>query len=213
MSPVLGVSLLLAVSGCSSSSDGNDATDAATTVAESSAAPVDSAPSTQASTAPGPPVVALPQPPAPSVGCLTSGTLSGAFDEKVTDVITEVNTANAGENAPDAYYATRVGKNTIGYFVFGKKATVVVNGDGSWSGESGTDAGVIEVAADGTKATVKATIEGSDANGQRAKPLTVDLVTRCGVTLPTTIAPAPVNTKQNVTEVVVEQTDPATTPS
>ena len=129
------------------------------------------------------------------------------------DVLTEVNTRNVGENAPDAYYATKIGKNTIGYFVFGKKATVVVNGDGSWSGESGTDAGTIDIAADGTSAIVKATIEGSDAMGQRAKPLTVDLVTKCGVPLPTTIAPVPANTKQNVTETIVEQTEAPTTPS
>ena len=152
-----------------------------------------------------------------STGCVTNGSLSGAFEEKAVNVLTEVNTRNEGENAPDAYYSTRVGKNSIGYFVFGKKATVVVNGDGSWSGESGTDAGTINIAADGTSATVKATIEGSDANGQRAKPLTVDLVTKCGVVLPTTIAPTPVNTKQNVTEIIVEQTDapstPASTPS
>lgn len=146
-------------------------------------------------------------------GCLTSGSLSGAFEEKAVDVLTEVNTSNAGENAPDAYYATRIGKNAVGYFVFGKKVTLVVNGDGSWSGESGTDVGTIDVAADGSGATVKATIEGSDATGQRAKPLTVDLVTTCGVALPTTIAPAPVNTTQNVTEVIVEESDPATTPS
>ena len=141
------------------------------------------------------------------------GALSGAFEEKAVNVLTEVNTRNEGENAPDAYYSTKIGKNSIGYFVFGKKATVVVNGDGSWSAESGTDDGTIDIAADGTSATVKATIEGSDANGQRAKPLTIDLVTKCGLTLPTTIAPTPVNTKQNVTEVIVEQTDARTTPS
>ena len=148
-----------------------------------------------------------------AIGCLTNGSLSGAFEEKAVDVLTQVNTRNEGANAPDAYYSTKIGKNSIGYFVFGKKATVVVNGDGSWSGESGTDAGTIDIAADGTSATVKATIEGSDANGQRAKPLTVDLVTKCGVPLPTTIAPVPVDTKQNVTEVIVEQTDALTTPS
>ena len=163
-------------------------------------------------------VAAAPLPGSPGAGigvtgCVTNGSLSGAFEEKAVDVLTQVNTLNEGENAPDAYYSTRIGKNTIGYFVFGKKATIVVNGDGSWSGESGTDAGIIEIAADGTSATVKATIEGSDANGQRAKPLTVDLVTKCGVALPTTIAPTPVNTKQNVTEVIVEQTDAPTTPA
>lgn len=131
--------------------------------------------------------------------------MSGPFEENVVDAITRVNTQNAGENAPDAYYATSWGKNTIGYFVFGSKATVVVNGDGSWSGESGTDTGQIEVASDGTKAVVKVTIEGSDATGQRAKPLTLDLVTRCGVEIPTTVVPSPVNTKQNVTVSIVEE--------
>ena len=159
------------------------------------------------------PLPAVPGPDFGGIGCLTNGSLSGAFEEKAVDVLTQVNTRNEGENAPDAYYSTRIGKNSIGYFVFGKKATIVVNGDGSWSGESGKDSGTIDIAADGTRATVKATLEGSDVNGQRAKPLTVDLVTKCGVPLPTTIAPVPVNTKQNVTETIVEQTDAPTTPS
>ena len=157
------------------------------------------------------PSVSLPAPVGQSLGCLTNGTLSGAFELTLVDAVTQVNTQNVGENAPDAYYATSADKNTIAYFVFGKKSTVVVNGDGSWTGESGTDGGSMQIAADGTGATVKATIEGSDVNGQRAKPLTLDLVTRCGVLLPSAVAPVPVNTAQKFTEKIVE--DPSTTPS
>ena len=155
------------------------------------------------------PAVALP--PGPFIGCVTNGSLSGAFDLTVVDAITQVNTQNVGENAPDAYYATSAGKNTVGYFVFGKKSTVVVNGDGTWTGESGGDSGSMTIAADGSGAVVKTTIDGSDVNGQRAKPLTVDLVTKCGVPLPTTIAPAPADTTQKFTEKVVDDT--STTPS
>lgn len=212
-----GVSAALLLVGCTSSADSTDSADPTktdATSAEVSAVVSDPSSTAAASTAlPESTGASGPLPSIATLGCLTSGSLSGAFEEKALDVRTEVNTSNVGENAPDAYYATRIGKNTVGYFVFGKKVTLVVNGDGSWSGESGTDVGTIDVAADGSGATVKATIEGSDANGQRAEPLTVDLVTRCGVALPTTIAPAPVNTKQNVTEIIVEATDPATTPS
>ena len=150
----------------------------------------------------------------PRIGCLTNGSISGAIDEKVVDGVTQVNTQNLGENAPDAYYATTVGKNTVGYFVFGKKTTVVVNGDGSWTGQSGADSGAIAIAADGTGGMVKATIEGSDVNGLRAKPLTLDLVTKCGVELPVVVAPtAPPDTKQKFTEKIVEETDLSKTPS
>ncbi len=200
--------MALVLAGCTSSADSTDSP-----AASSDVAAVASDPSTSSSASTSVAQSSIAAPPVPSavkIGCLTSGSLSGPFEETAVDVLTEVNTSNAGENAPDAYYATRIGKNTVGYFVFGKKVTLVVNGDGSWSGESGTDVGTIDVAADGSGATVKATIEGSDATGQRAKPLTVDLVTTCGLTLPTTIAPAPANTKQNVTEVIVEETTPAT---
>lgn len=209
------LSIALLVAGCTSSSNSADSSVGAPPSSSDSAV-VSSDPSTSAdasSSSAGPSVASPPAISVPTIGCLTSGSLSGPFEEKVVDVLTEVNTRNVGENAPDAYYATRIGKNTVGYFVFGKKVTLVVNGDGSWSGESGTDVGTIDVAGDGTGATVKATIEGSDATGQRAKPLTVDLVTTCGVELPTTVPPAPVDTKQDVSEVIVEQSDPATTPS
>ena len=194
----------LALVGCSggSSDTTSAASDSAATTVQGTAFP---------STDPTAPTVAVVQPTAPALGCVTNGKLSGAFDLEVKDAITQVNTQNVGENAPDAYYSTFAGKNTIGYFAFGNKATVVVNGDGSWIGESGGE-GTIEVAADGTAATVSATLEGSDPTGQRAKPLTVDLVTKCGVTLPTTIPPVPVDTKQNFTEKIVEETLP-TTPS
>ncbi len=155
------------------------------------------------------PTVALPT--GPVIGCLTNGSITGAFEVKLVDSITQVNTKNVGENAPDAYYATSAGKNTVGYFVFGNKSTVVVNGDGSWTGESGADSGSMKIAADGSGAIVKATIEGSDVNGQRAKPLTLDLVTKCGVELPSTVPPTPADTKQKFTETVVEDT--STTPS
>ncbi len=200
--------IALLVAGCTGSSDSSDSTSSSSSSGSESTVAI---PDPQAVT-----TIAGPLPPGPGagvIGCLTNGSLSGAFEEKAVDVLTVVNTRNEGENAPDAYYATKIGKNSIGYFVFGKRATVVVNGDGSWSGESGTDTGTIDIAADGTSATVKATIEGSDANGQRAKPLTVDLVTKCGVPLPSTIAPVPVDTKQDVKEVIVEQTDAPTTPS
>lgn len=195
------VSLALAACGGGSSDTTSAPTDSAATTVPGTAFPTESA----APTLP----VALPT--APAVGCVTNGKLSGAFELEVKDAITQVNTQNVGENAPDAYYSTYAGKNTIGYFAFGKKATVVVNGDGSWTGETGGE-GTIEVASDGTSATVSATLEGSDSTGQRAKPLTVDLVTKCGVTLPTTLPPKPVDTKQNFTEKIVEETLP-TTPS
>ncbi len=210
----MAVALFLA--GCTGSSDSSDTTVPPSSLSETSETSESITVATEAPpsvTVTTPPVVGVPGAGFAVIGCLTNGSLSGAFEEKAVDVLTEVNTRNEGENAPDAYYSTKIGKNSIGYFVFGKKATIVVNGDGSWSGESGTDAGTIDIAADGTRATVKATIEGSDANGQRAKPLTVELVTTCGVPLPTTIAPTPVNTKQSVTEVIVEETDPSTTPS
>ncbi len=207
----LSVLVALLVGGCTGSSDSSDSTSPSiSSASETTLVVTDPQPSTTIAAAPLP---GVPGPDFGGIGCLTNGSLSGAFEEKAVDVLTQVNTRNEGENAPDAYYSTKIGKNSIGYFVFGKKATVVVNGDGSWSGESGTDAGTIDIAADGTSATVKATMEGSDANGQRAKPLTVDLVTKCGVPLPATTAPVPVNTKQNVTEVIVEQTDAPTTPS
>ncbi len=211
----LGVLVVLLVGGCTSSADTSATADSTVpTSAESTAGVTEPVTEPQSSiTLSSAPLITVAGAGSAVIGCLTNGSLSGAFEEKAVDVLTEVNTRNEGENAPDAYYATKVGKNSIGYFVFGKKATVVVNGDGSWSGESGTDAGTIDIAADGTRATVKATFEGSDAKGQRAKPLTVDLVTTCGVPLPTTIAPTPVNTKQNVSEIIVEQTEAATTPS
>ena len=208
---------VLFLSACSSSSGSTEAVDTSVTTSAASTE-VPAIVSTVAGSTANGPVVAPPVSveTGPSLGCLTNGTMSGPFKEKVVDAITRVNTQNAGENAPDAYYATSWGKNTIGYFVFGSKATVVVNGDGSWSGESGSDVGQIDIASDGTKAVVNVTIEGSDAMGQRAKPLTLDLVTRCGVELPTTIAPVPVNTKQNVTVSIVEEpagSTASTTPS
>jgi hypothetical protein len=206
--------LVVGLAGCKSSSG----TDAPTT-AEATAplAPtLDSAAQTTlvpTSASGEPSSVVLPAVPVNKIGCLTNGTMSGPFEEKVVDAITQVNTQNAGENAPDAYYATTWGKNTIGYFAFGRKATIVVNGDGSWSGQSGADGGKIEVAPDGTSATVQVTLEGSDATGQRAKPLTLNLITKCGVTLPSTVPPAPVNTKQNVTVSSTMETVPSSTPS
>lgn len=206
------------VTGCS----GGDSNPGTGPTAPPSAAPSSAAPSSdESSTAAAEvtqgsvpattllPTVALPT--GPVIGCLTNGSITGAFEVRLVDSITQVNTKNVGENAPDAYYATSAGKNTVGYFVFGNKSTVVVNGDGSWTGESGADSGSMEIAADGSGAIVKATIEGSDVNGQRAKPLTLDLVTKCGVELPTTVPPTPADTKQKFTETVVEDT--STTPS
>jgi hypothetical protein len=210
------VAVLSGLAGCSSSSGTTDApssTAATAATAESSPSTGDAPDTLASSTVEASTVASAPVGPVTNTGCLTNGTMSGPFEEKVVDAITQVNTQNAGENAPDAYYATSWGKNTIGYFAFGGKATIVVNGDGSWSGQSGADGGKIEVAPDGTSATVQVTLEGSDATGQRAKPLTLNLITKCGVVLPVTVPPAPVNTKQNVTVSIVEDTTPAKTPS
>lgn len=213
---VVTIVLLVGLAGCKSSSGSTDAAPSTADSTPSVAPPLDSSASTAAPTTAStdtPSSVVLPAVPVARTGCLTNGTMSGPFEEKVVDAITQVNTQNVGENAPDAYYATSWGKNTIGYFAFGRKATVVVNGDGSWSGQSGADGGTIKVAPDGASATVQVTLEGSDATGQRAKPLTLNLITKCGVLLPVTIPPAPVNTKQNVTVSIVEETIPSSTPS
>lgn len=217
---VVGLSAVLAgCSGGSKGSSGSGASDsvglvATTVLAGDPTPPAAPSPSDGSSTAASVVTTPLPAlPSGPKIGCLTNGSLSGAIDLKLVDSITQVNTQNVGENAPDAYYATVAGKNTIGYFVFGKKATVVVNGDGSWTGQSGGENGAITIAADGTGATVKATIEGSDVNGLRAKPLTLDLVTKCGVELPVVAVPQPVDTKQDFTEKIVEETDLSKTPS
>lgn len=211
---LVGLALSFGLLGCSSGGSSDSASGPANSVStgqttDAAATPVASP--TQGSIASSSPLPTVPGPVGQSLGCLTNGTLSGAFDIKVVDAVTRVNTQNVGENAPDAYYATSADKNTIAYFVFGKKSTVVVNGDGSWTGESGTDGGSIQIAADGSGAVVKATIEGSDVNGQRAKPLTVDLVTKCGVKIPVPVPVLPANTAQKFTEKIVDES--STTPS
>ena len=139
---LVGLALSFGLLGCSSGGSSDSASGPANSVStgqttDAAATPVASP--TQGSIASSSPLPTVPGPVGQSLGCLTNGTLSGAFDIKVVDAVTRVNTQNVGENAPDAYYATSADKNTIAYFVFGKKSTVVVNGDGSWTGESGTD--------------------------------------------------------------------------